>query len=213
MEDKQKLADDIINHHVKWSMGAGMVWVPVIDFVAVGSIQLEMIKQLTKLYGHEFKESQTQAIIAALTSSAISKITLRAVKFIPGVGTLLGGIAMSVMSGASTYALGQIFKNHFEKGGSPIDINSDQIKNKYAEFYEYGKGIIEKLKNQYAPNPKYEPFKMPKDEPVSSSPTVNTSFGSRSIVDQLKDIVDLKEKGMLTDEEFVNFKKKILDLQ
>ena len=32
MEDKQKLADDIINHHVKWSMGAGMVWVPVIDW-------------------------------------------------------------------------------------------------------------------------------------------------------------------------------------
>ena len=65
------------------------------------------------MYEIDFSEQAGKASITALTSSGLARLGARAVKFIPGVGTILGGVAMGVLSGASSYALGQVFKKHF----------------------------------------------------------------------------------------------------
>ena len=48
--ERTKHADTIIRNHIVWSMGAGMIPIPIADFFAVSAIQLDMVRQLCKLY-------------------------------------------------------------------------------------------------------------------------------------------------------------------
>ena len=124
-------ADAVIRNHMIWSMGAGFIPVPIADLFAVSAIQLDMIRQMCKIYEIDFKQTEGKAVITALTGSGLARLGARAVKFIPGVGSILGGVTMSSLSGASTYALGEVFKKHFETGGTFLDFDPARLKNYY----------------------------------------------------------------------------------
>ncbi|MBE2251029.1 MAG: DUF697 domain-containing protein [Myxococcus sp.] len=49
-------ADTVIRQHVYWAVGAGLVPVPLADFVAVTAVQLDLIRQLCTLYGVSYQE-------------------------------------------------------------------------------------------------------------------------------------------------------------
>ena len=100
MEEKNALAQDIVKSHVIYSLGAGLVPVPLLDIAAVSAVQLDMLKQLAKLYGKDFKESAGKSWISAITGSTMARMGASLVKTIPGIGSILGGVTMSVLSGA-----------------------------------------------------------------------------------------------------------------
>jgi uncharacterized protein (DUF697 family) len=183
-------ADSIIKNHMIWSMGAGFIPVPIADLFAVSAIQLDMIRQMCKLYEVDFKQTEGKALITALTGSGLARLGARAVKFIPGVGSILGGVTMAALSGASTFALGEVFKKHFETGGTFLDFDPQRLKNYYNEKFEKGKEVAEELRK--------------KQENVSKSADAS------SAVDKLKELADMKAAGILTDDEFETMKKKII---
>lgn len=183
-------AQSIIKNHMIWSMGAGFIPVPIADLFAVGAIQLDMIRQLCKLYGIDFKQTEGKAIISALTGSGLARLGARAVKFIPGIGSVLGGVTMAVLSGASTYALGEVFKKHFETGGTFLDFDTERLKKYYNEKFEKGKEVAEELRKQ------------------QKEANGNADFSNA--VDKLKELVNMKSAGLLSDEEFEAMKKKII---
>ncbi|MCG8326423.1 MAG: DUF697 domain-containing protein [Chitinophagales bacterium] len=120
--ERSKHADTIIRNHVIWSMGAGLIPVLVADIFAVSALQLDMIRQMSRTYDINFSETQGKAIVTSLTSSTLARVGAGSlVKLIPGVGSLIGGATVSIFAGASTYALGQVFKRHFESGGTILD--------------------------------------------------------------------------------------------
>ncbi|MBL0025117.1 MAG: DUF697 domain-containing protein [Saprospiraceae bacterium] len=183
-------ADSIIKNHMIWSMGAGFIPVPIADLFAVSAVQLDMIRQLCKLYEIDFKQTEGKAIITALTGSGLARLGARAVKFIPGVGSILGGVTMAVLSGASSYALGEVFKKHFETGGTFLDFDPERLKKYYNEKFEKGKEVAEELRKKQE--------------------TVVKSADSTSAVDKLKELAEMKNAGILTNEEFETMKKKII---
>ena len=189
--DKAKHADTIIRNHIAWSMGASfLVPIPIADIFAVGALQLDMIRQLCRAYGVPFSETQGQAIVSALTSSTLARAGARSlIKLVPGLGTLIGGITVSIFNGASTYALGEVFKRHFETGGTILDFDVEGLKNMYKEKFEKGKEVANDIKHEN-PNEK-EPENAP------------------DLVGKLKDLAALKEQGVLTEEEFTEMKKKL----
>jgi len=134
-------ADTVIRQHVYWSVGAGLVPVPLADFVAVTAVQLDLIRQLCTLYGVSYQEGQGKVWVGALTGGAVARIGASALKAIPGIGTLLGGISMSIASGASTYAVGQVVKAHLSGGGTMTDLDVEAARQKYASEYEKGKTV------------------------------------------------------------------------
>jgi len=201
-------------------MGAGFIPVPIADFFAVSAIQLDMIRQLSKVYEINFKETEGKAIITALTGSGLARLGARAVKFIPGVGTILGGVTLAALSGGSTYALGEVFKKHFETGGTFLDFDPSRLKKYYDEKFEKGKRMAkdiepEEMKKHAAAS------QIVKDDvspTVDSNPSDSNSTGSDSaapkdFVAQLESITKMKKSGALTTEEFETLKKKILDAQ
>lgn len=189
--NREDSANTIIKNHMIWSMGAGFIPIPIADLFAVGAVQLDMIRQLSKVYGIDFKQTEGKAIISALTSSGIARLGARAVKFIPGVGSILGGITMSALSGASTFALGEVFKKHFETGGTFLDFDPERLKKYYNEKFEKGKDVAEELNKQ-------------KENTDNSDKTDN-------LMDKLKELAEMKNAGILTEEEFDNMKKRLLE--
>ncbi len=184
-------ANSIIKNHMVWSMGAGLIPVPIADLFAVSAIQLDMIRQLAKLYEIDFKHTQGKAYMTALTGSGLARLGARAIKFIPGVGSILGGITMSVLSGASSYALGEVFKKHFETGGTFLDFDPQRLKKYYDEKFEKGKEVAKEVQHE--------------NEKAKSKSTAS------GLVDKLKDLIDMKEKGLISEEEFAAMKKKLIE--
>jgi len=140
MADESR-AQQIVNEHVLWAVGAGLLPIPLVDIAAVTAIQLDMLKQLSTHYGMPYSESEGKAWVSALAGSLAARIGANAVKLIPGIGTLLGGVAMSVMSGASTYSIGQVAISQFRagKGFSSMDLSA--AKRAYEEHFEKGKEV------------------------------------------------------------------------
>ena len=200
IEEKAKKsvkANSIIKNHMIWSMGAGFIPVPIVDFFAVSAIQLDMIRQLTGLYEVDFKETQGKAFITALTGGMVAQIGARAVKFVPGIGSVLGGVTLAVLSGASTYALGEVFKTHFETGGTFLDFDPSRLKNFYDEQFEKGKDLAKKVKEEQEKESKKNGSKAEilDDDPVA----------------KLKELSQLKADGVINEEEFEALKKKIIE--
>ena len=197
-ENKLIESKDIIQNHVMYSMGAGMIPVPLADMVAVSGVQINMIRQLAKVYNVPFEETQTKALISALSGSIISKVGARTlIKFIPGIGSLLGGVAMGVVSGASTYALGEAFKYHFQTGGSILDFDTEKMKKFYDEQFEKGKKVAEDLKKE---------TESKKSTDASASPSANND-----IIVKLRELSDLKNAGIISETDFVEMKKKLIE--
>lgn len=190
-KNRSEEAASIIKNHMIWSMGAGLIPVPVVDMFAVSAIQLDMIRQLATLYDIDFRQTEGKARITALTGTGLARLGARAVKFIPGVGSVLGGVTMAVLSGATSYALGEAFRKHFETGGTMLDFDPARFKKYYDEKFEKGKEIAKDLQKQQE--------------------KVQHNASASSLVDKIKELADLKEKGLISEEEFEALKKKIIN--
>lgn len=201
--DLTKKANSIIKNHMVWSMGAGFIPLPIVDFFAVSVIQLDMIRQLSNVYEKEFEETQGKAVITALTGSSLARIGANAVKLIPGVGSLLGGVTLAVLSGASSYALGEVFKKHFETGGTFLDFDVTRLKDYYNEKFEKGKAMAEEIRQKKKENGDIE-FEIADTEEILVKKV-------KTPLEQLESIAKMKEQGILTDEEFEIMKKKIME--
>ncbi|MBT8231251.1 MAG: DUF697 domain-containing protein [Saprospiraceae bacterium] len=202
---KASHSNSIIKNHMIWSMGAGFIPIPIADFFAVSAIQLDMIRQLSKVYEVNFKETEGKAVITALTGSGLARLGARAVKIIPGVGSMLGGITLAVLSGGSTYALGEVFKKHFETGGTFLDFDPSRLKKYYDEKFEKGKQMAREME-------KTEKVKRKKAEEVITEVETkeeSTESKAKDVVSQLKALNELKNDGVITEEEFAELKKKL----
>lgn len=201
--DRRKNADIIVRNHIAWSMGAGLIPVPIADFFAVSAIQLDMIRQMCKLYDVKFSETDGRAIVSALTGSGLARLGTSAIKLIPGVGSVIGGVSMSVLSGASTYAVGELFKNHFETGGTILDFDASRLKKMYNEMFEKGKKVAYEMKEEHE--------KKTTTEAPPSATTSQTNVYKDDKIKKMQDLAQLRERGLLTEEEFVQLKKELID--
>ena len=204
-EERSKHADTIIRNHIIWSMGAGFIPVLVADIFAVTALQLDMIRQLTRVYGVNYQETQGKAIVTALTSSTLARVSAGSlVKLIPGIGSLLGGATISVFAGASTYALGEVFKKHFETGGTILDFDPGRLKKMYKEKFEKGKKVAEELK-------KKKDAASPQEENVSAGETGAVMDDYSDAISKLKELSSLRASGVITEEEFGRMKARLLE--
>lgn len=123
----------IISSSVGWSAAAAVVPVPYVDLLAIGAVQVEMIRRLATAYGidadSETLKSIVSALLGTLAPAAISTSLLgSSLKVIPFSGTLIGSAGLAAFAAAATYAIGKIFVRHFEHGGSLADFSVDAVK-------------------------------------------------------------------------------------
>ncbi|MCF7971185.1 MAG: DUF697 domain-containing protein [Methylococcaceae bacterium] len=147
-DDKLNEAQNIVRTHTYYAMGAGLVPIPVFDFVAVTGIQIDMLRCLSNLYEIDFMENKGKNLLGALTgggaSSSFAPMLASTVKMIPFLGSILGAVSMPAIAGATTYAVGKVFIQHFEAGGTLLNFDPKAMKAYYAEQLKEGNNIAAK---------------------------------------------------------------------
>lgn len=133
----------IIDNSVMWAAGAGVVPIPIGDFIAVTAVQVDMLRRISKAFGKDYQEISARSFILALNAGVTARIGASLVKAIPGIGSTLGMVSMPIMSGASTYALGKVFTYYMVSSGSINDVDMKEAKDMFREWYERGKEKLE----------------------------------------------------------------------
>lgn len=217
--ERGRHADTIIRNHVVWSMGSSfLIPLPIADIFAVSALQIDMIRQLCRVYDVDFAETTGKAVVSSLTSSTLARAGARSlVKLIPGIGTLIGGVTVSIFNGASTFALGEVFKQHFENGGTFLDFDVNRLKKFYHEKFEKGKKVAEQWRQETTPAP---------ETPANATTTTaqETAFngGGAAATEQepasvdltlnrLKDLARLRDQGVISEQEFEEMKRKLIE--
>jgi uncharacterized protein (DUF697 family) len=142
-------ANKIVNKYILWAMGAGFLPVPWLDMAAVSGVQIKMLNDLSKYYDIKFSENTGKSIIASLIGSISAEYMTRSTitswfKTIPVIG-VIGSFSMPIYSGASTYAVGKVFIQHFESGGTFLDFDPQKVKDYFAKMYKQGIGFASNL--------------------------------------------------------------------
>ncbi|MEE9371729.1 MAG: DUF697 domain-containing protein [Saprospiraceae bacterium] len=195
------LIDSIIKEKMFLSMGAGIIPIPMIDILAVSAIQVSMVRQLSRAFGIDYKESDGKALITALTGASVARLGGSLIKAIPGVGSFIGGATTSLLSAASTYAIGEVFKKHFETGGTFLDFDLASLKKYYDEKFEKGKDVVGQMKKD----------KTNKSGKSPTSTANNPAPMDETIAARLREYVQLKEAGVLTTAEYNKLKIRLLN--
>lgn len=220
--DKDHHADTVIRNHVLWSMGASYVIpLPIADVFAVSALQLDMIRQLCRVYDIDFAETQGKAIVSSLTTSTMARAGARSlIKLVPGLGTVVGGITVAAVNGASTYALGQVFRRHFSTGGTILDFDTDRLKKMYQEQFEKGKSVATKWKEEADAEKEHDSAaEAPKPAPPTARPTAaepkattaETTLSTDDSLAKLRELGELRKQNIISEAEFELMKKKIIE--
>jgi uncharacterized protein (DUF697 family) len=226
-------AETVIRNHVIWSMGASyIIPLPIVDVFAVSALQLDMIRQLCRVYDIDFAETQGKAIVSSLTTSTMARAGARSLlKIIPVVGSVVGGITTAAINGASTYALGEVFKTHFATGGTFLDFDTDRLKKLYREKFEKGKKVAKEWKEEKdmpeaedkvsQPTAAVEPTPAPaapkaEEKPVvvtepAPEPAAASSLMDDDAIRKIKELAEMKAQNIITEEEFEVMKKRIIE--
>lgn len=142
-------SNNTIKNHVIASMGAALVPIPLFDLVALTGIQLKMLHSLSKAYNIKFTANLGKSLISALLGSVLplsgALTAASAAKSVPGVGTAAGVMSMSVLGGAATYAIGKVFVQHFESGGTFLDFDPEAVREHFAAEFNKGKDVAASL--------------------------------------------------------------------
>ncbi len=211
-KDKDGHAGTIIRNHVIWSMGASYVIpLPIVDIFAVSALQLDMIRQLSRVYDLEFSESQGKAIVSSLTTSAMTSAGVKSLlKVIPVIGTIVGGLTLAAFNGASTYALGEVFKRHFSGGGTFLDFDTDRLKKVYREQFEKGKKMAEEWKQEEVTPTTQAPYTEVTPPPAGEAPQPAATIMGDDTLRKLRELAEMRDQNILTQEEFEVMKRKIV---
>ncbi|MBI9089224.1 MAG: DUF697 domain-containing protein [Desulfobacterium sp.] len=150
-ERKEKI-ESLIRNHMMAGMGVGLIPLPLVDFVALTGVQLDLLNKMAKVYGVEFSRDRGKMIVSSLVSSALplplADYAISLLKAVPLVGQTIGALSMPLIAGGTTYALGKVFLQHFESGGTFLDFDPDTVKSYFAEQFREGKLNAEKLKKE-----------------------------------------------------------------
>lgn len=145
---KADTAYNIVKKYMLGALGVGLIPVPLIDMAALSGLQLKMIHSLSNIYEVEFSENIGKSLTASLMGGGIplsfSSNIVGWLKAVPFYGFIGGIIGTSLFGGASTYAVGKVFIQHFESGGTLLTFDPEKMRAYYTREFEKGKEEIRK---------------------------------------------------------------------
>ena len=142
--------EKLAKNHILASMAIGLIPFPLVDMVALFGIQLDLVKKLSVEYDVPFKQDIGKSIISSLVGgflpASLGGAIASVIKLIPIIGQTAGAVTMPVVSGAATYAINKVFVQHFESGGTLLDLDPAKVKSYFSEQFEKGKKVVADLK-------------------------------------------------------------------
>lgn len=137
---REELSNKLINSATKWAAAATCIPVNGLDLAALAGVQANLIVNISALYGEKPSKYVVSGVISTLLATLLpsygAQLTVPVLlKWIP-FGNLVGIATMAGFGAAATYAVGKVFVDHYENGGTFADFSasaaSDELKNTFA---------------------------------------------------------------------------------
>jgi uncharacterized protein (DUF697 family) len=161
-QNRTERATKLVERFAIWAGTVGVIPVPVVDLVAVGALQLQMLRRLSQIYDVPLADNRGKALITSLAGAAIPTSSglgaAEILKFIPIVGSVIGALVTPTLAAGLTYAIGKVFIQHFESGGTLLDFNPPSYReflNGQREMWVNRKNTSDKTTRSDAPATKY----------------------------------------------------------
>lgn len=133
------------------SVAVGVIPVPMLDLTILTGLQLDMLHSLSRRYEVPFHKELAKSIVSVLVSDVVLFSTATPfaslIKIIPVLGQVAGAISIGTLSGATTYAAGKVFIQHFESGGTFLDFDPEKAKARFRAFYREGQQLTAQTVN------------------------------------------------------------------
>ncbi len=139
-------AHTIVRNHTFGAISIAIIPIPFIDLATLLGIQIKMLRVLAEKYEINFSENKVKSLVLPLLSSTLTMtgtiVFSSLIKIIPGIGQASGMVSFSILAGAMTYAVGEVFIEHFESGGTFLDFDIEKQKVRFMELYKKGKEML-----------------------------------------------------------------------
>lgn len=137
--DKEKMAVTVVRNYTLLSAGVGVLPLPIIDMVTMLALQMLMIHKLAKIYGVPYAEQRVKAAVAGLIGGFdAGYLGYGVLKLVPLLG-YLSYAAMPTINAGISYAIGKVFIQHFESGGTFLDFDPKKVRAYFEEQFREGK--------------------------------------------------------------------------
>jgi uncharacterized protein (DUF697 family) len=154
--ERQNEAMHTIKNHAMTAMGVGILPVPGLDLIALTGVQLSLLRKIGGLYGFTLSDETGKKLLGSVLGGYLPLVIAGPVssvlKFIPGVGIAAGVLAQSTLAGATTYAVGKLFLQHFETGGNFFNVKTKEMGQKLKQQVQEGKDFLKKRTPESKPD-------------------------------------------------------------
>ncbi|MCP3101654.1 DUF697 domain-containing protein [Myxococcus sp. K15C18031901] len=145
LEAREVQARDIVKKYSLWAMGAGALPVPGLDIATFTLIQLGMMRELAELHAVPFHEQRAKGVIAALIGASSATLLGRPLVFsllkgVPVIGSTAGVLSGAVSMAALSRAIGRLFIQHFETGGTLLSFDAKAMRAHFVREFEKNEG-------------------------------------------------------------------------
>lgn len=147
-EPSFKEMDRIVKRHMAAAFATRVVPIPFLDMAAMTGAQLSLVSKIADLYGVPFSKNRARIIIGALVAGTVPAYAAPAfaglLKTIPAAGTVLGMVSMPILSAASAYAIGHLFIEHFESGGTLLTFDAKRAGTRFTDLFKKGREVADR---------------------------------------------------------------------
>ncbi len=116
----------IVERHAAYSAVGGLIPLPILDVAGITAIVLRMVRLLSDHYRVPFDHHSARTIVIAIMGGAAPSglaalLTSTVTRGVPGINIVSLAVS-SIAAAACTRTIGQIFVDHFESGGTALDM-------------------------------------------------------------------------------------------
>lgn len=129
--DRATAAHVLVDRYAKYSSAAGLVPVPVLDVVAIAGVQVTMLGALAEHYGVPYDRERGKTLIATILGGLMP--SLAGFQMLKVFGPFVGMASVAGFAAATTYAIGHVFIAHFESGGTLLDVDIAQARQRLSD--------------------------------------------------------------------------------
>lgn len=147
LELRREKASRCIRNHVLASLGVGLIPSFVVEVASVAAIEVKLIQDLAKIYDFPVPHKLVAYKILISLVGSLGPFYLAAklksgVKSVPLAGHAFYAGFLALTNGAAVYAVGKIFQEHYESGGTFLSSKNSTLQRFYKDKFAEGKELV-----------------------------------------------------------------------
>ena len=131
--------NEIVTKKMWWAAGIGLLPLPLIDWAFVTGIQVALINDLADLFVKSGQPPVKKQTVRKWVTSLAGGFIPTYLKAVPIFGVTAGILTGPLFYGGVTYAIGKVFIQHFETGGTLLTFDADKMRGYFEYFLAEGR--------------------------------------------------------------------------